>query len=197
MICILKTIESSIKIKKQHMSTISKLRLVKLSKLRLHDKLRNLDLENVMMDFDATSLYPFAMLDENSLSPKIETGIAFERHMNDVYVETFINQTFKQNGTESAILRIKYYKTPDRLFQHLPVKEKVKNVEVNRMRNGYIIDTLTSVNIQEVLKAGGKVIELYQGVICQENFKISSFGRGIEKLFALRQKYKDERNDLM
>ena len=65
------------------------------------------------------------------------------------------------------------------------------------MRNGYIIDVLTSVDIQEIVKIGGKVIEIYEGVIYTENFKISPFRKVIEKLFALRQNYKDEKNDLM
>ena len=65
------------------------------------------------------------------------------------------------------------------------------------MRNGYIIDTLTSVDICEIVKIGGKVIKIYEGVIYRENFKISPFRKVIEKLFALRQKYKDEHNDLM
>ena len=33
------------------------------------------------------------------------------------------------------------------------------------MRNGYIIDHLTSVDIQEIVEIGGKVIEIYEGVI--------------------------------
>ena len=41
------------------------------------------------------------------------------------------------------------------------------------------------------------MIELYKGVIYRENFKTSPFRKVIEKLFALRQKYKDEKNDLM
>ena len=61
------------------------------------------------------------------------------------------------------------------------------------MRNGYIIDTLTSVDIQEIVKIGGQVIEIYDGVIYRENFKVSPFRKVIEKLFALRQKYKDEK----
>ena len=65
------------------------------------------------------------------------------------------------------------------------------------MRNGYIIDTLTSVDICEIVKIGGKVIAIYEGVIYRENFKISPFTRVIEKLFALRQKYKDEKVDLL
>ena len=65
------------------------------------------------------------------------------------------------------------------------------------MRNGYIIDTLTSVDIQEIVKVGGKVIEIYEGVIYRENFKISPFRKVIEKLFTLWKKYKHEKNDLM
>ena len=60
------------------------------------------------------------------------------------------------------------------------------------MRKGYSMDTLTSVDIQEVVKTRGKVIEFYEGVIYQENFKISPFRIVIEKLFASRQKYIDK-----
>ena len=150
-----------------------------------------------MMDFDATSLYPSAIWDEDSVYPKIETRFAFKPDMNDVYVEASNNETFNQNGNESAILTIKYYNPPDLIFQHLPVIEKVKKIEVNRMRNDYIIDTLTSVDIQEIVKIGGKVIEIYEGVIYRENFKVSPFRKVIQKLIALRQKYEDEHNDLM
>ena len=59
------------------------------------------------MAFDATSLYHSAMWDENSVSPKTETGLAFKPHMNDVYTKPFNNQTFNRDGTESAILKIK------------------------------------------------------------------------------------------
>ena len=77
------------------------------------------------------------------------------------------------------------------------MKENVKIIGINRMRKGYTINTLTSVDIQEIVKIGGRVIEIYEGVIYRENFKISPFRKVIEKLFALRQKYKDEHNDLM
>ena len=142
-----------------------------LNKLPIHKKLQKLNLNDVMMDFDATSLYPSAMWDENSVYPEIESGFAYKPYMNNIYVEAFNNQTFNQDGNESAILRIKYYNPPNFIFQHLPVKEKVKEkdknieVEVNRMRNGYIIDTLTSVDICEFVKIGGKVIQIYEGVI--------------------------------
>ena len=65
------------------------------------------------------------------------------------------------------------------------------------MRIGYIIDTLTSVGIQEIVNRDGKVIEIYEGVIYRENLKISPFRKVTENFFTLRQKYKDEKNDLM
>ena len=107
-----------------------------LNKLPIHKKLHKLNLNDVMMDFDATSLYPSAMWDQNSVYPKKESGFAFKPHMKNVYVEAFNNQIFNQDDDDSAILRIKNYNPPDLIFQHLPVKEKVKNIEVNRMRNG-------------------------------------------------------------
>ena len=161
--------------------------------LSIHKELSKLKSNKTQIYFDATSLYPSAMWDENSVYPKVETGFAFKPNMNDVYVEVFKNQTFNEDGDESAILTIKNYNPPDLVFQHLPIKEKVKKTEVNRMRNGFIIDTLTSVDIQEIVKIGGKVVEIYEGVIYRENFKVSPFRKVIENLFALRQKYKDEK----
>ena len=46
---------------------------------------------------------------------------------------------------------------------------------INCTRIGYIVDTLTSVGIQELIKIGGKVIEKYEGVNYRENFKVSPF----------------------
>ena len=122
--------------------------------------------------------------------PKKETGFAFEPHLNNAYVEALNNQTFNQDGDESAILRIKFFSPLNLIFQHLPFKEKVKKIEVNRMKNGHIIDTLTIVDICEIVKINGRVVEVYEGVIYRENFKISPFREVIEKLFALRKDIK-------
>ena len=43
------------------------------------------------------------------------------------------------------------------------------------MRNGFSMDVLTSVDIQEIVKIGGRVIEIYEGVIYREVFKITPF----------------------
>ena len=50
----------------------------KLSKLPKHEKLRKLNLYDVMLAFDATSLYPSALWVEKSVYPKIETGFAYK-----------------------------------------------------------------------------------------------------------------------
>ena len=47
------------------------------------------------------------------------------------------------------------------------------------MRNGYIIQTLPSVDIQEIVKIGGKVTQAYEGVIYRENSKKSPFKKVI------------------
>ena len=118
----------------------------KLNEISIHRKLRKLNLNDVTMHFDATSLYPSAMWDEKSVYPKIETGFAFKPHMNITYVYVVNNQTFNENSNESAILRVKQYNPRNLIFQHLPIKKRVKNIDINTIRNGYIIDTLTSVD---------------------------------------------------
>ena len=40
------------------------------------------------------------------------------------------------------------------------MKERVNKIEINRMRKGYIIDHLTSIDIQEIVEIGGKVVEI-------------------------------------
>ena len=45
--------------------------------------------------------------------------------------------------------------------------------EIIRMRIGYIFDDLRSVQIQEFVKIGGKVIRNFEGVTFRENLKVS------------------------
>ena len=98
----------------------------KLNMLPIHKELSKINSIKTQMGYGATSLNPSARWDKKSVYPRIESGFAFKPHLNDVYVEAFNNQTFNQDGDETAVLRIKYYKPPNLMFQHLPVKEKVK-----------------------------------------------------------------------
>ena len=130
---------------------------------------------------------------ENSIYPPIETGYAFTSDVNDKLVKKFITGNFTQG---SAILKIKCYNPIRLIVQHLPVKEKGKKIETNRMRDIHIIDTLSSVDIQENIKIGVKMIEIYEGLVCRENIK-GFLLRKFDKLFVLRQNYKDEDIEIM
>ena len=76
------------------------------------------------MDCDATSFSPSAIKDESSVYTKSETGFAFKPYMNDVYVEAFNNQTFNQDGIESAILKRRNYNLSNLIFQQTPIQGK-------------------------------------------------------------------------
>ena len=114
--------------------------------------------------------------------------------MSNERVKKFNTGNFTQ---ETAVLKIKYYNPKILIVQHLPVKETEKKMEINRMRNGYIRDTLTSQDIHEIVKFREKVIETYEGVIYREKIKVSPFRKVFDKLFALGQKLKDEKNEVM
>ena len=111
--------------------------------LPIQKELSKLTLNKTQMDFDAKNLYPSGMWDENSVYPKVGSGYTFRPQMNGMFVTDFNNETFHQDGNDSRISKIKYYNPPNFVFQHLLVKEKHEKIEVKRVRNGYIIDTLT------------------------------------------------------
>ena len=134
------------------------------------------------------------MWDEKSIYTKIKTGYAFTTEMNEELVEKINTGNFTKG---SGILKIKFYNPKNFIVQHLPVKENENKIEINRMQNGYIVDTLISVDIQEIVKIGGRVKEIYEGIIYRKKFKVSPFRKVIDKLFALRQKYKDGNNNAM
>ena len=98
--------------------------------------------------------------------------------MNDEFVEKLNEGNFTKR---SVLFKIIYYSPKNLIVQYLPVKEKEKKIEIKRMRNSYILDTLTSVDIQEIFKVGGIVFKTYQGVIYRENFKVSPFRKIIHE----------------
>ena len=88
------------------------------------------------------------------------------------------------------------------MFQHLPVKEKIKNPyknnrlqEINRMRNGIIVDTLASVDIVEIVKCGGVILEVYEGFFCY-NLNFNPYTEFVTDMFEKKDKFKSQRKDL-
>ena len=163
----------------------------KLSQLPIHQLIKQIKLDEILWDSDGVSLYPSALSDEKRIYARIKTGYALTPDMNDELVKNFNTSNFTQGG---AIIKIKYFNPKNQIVQHLLVKEREKKIEINRVRNGNIVDTLTKVDIQEFVTIGGKAIEIYEGVIYRDI--ISPFRKVIDKLFALRQKYKDEGKDV-
>ena len=158
----------------------------KLGELPVHQLIQHLSLQDLLCDFDEVSLCPSGMSYERVFYPRIERGYAFTSDMKNDLVENFNIQTFTQG---SATLKIKYHNPPNLVVQHLPVQEKLKKSEINRMRNGYIVDDVTSVDIFEINEIGGKTFEIYKGFICRENLRVSLFEKVNDNLFGLRQKY--------
>ena len=73
------------------------------------------------------------MWDEKPIYLRIETGYGYTKDMDEELVVKINIQTFTQRN---ASLKIKYYNPPILLVQHIPVEEKVNEIEVNRLRNG-------------------------------------------------------------
>ena len=97
----------------------------KLFELRISMKLKQLNRDDLLKVFDATSIYPSAMVD--GVYPKIETGYAFTKDMNESIVNQF-NSCDKLFA--SAILKIKNYNPEDIVIQPLPFIEEVKKMKL-------------------------------------------------------------------
>ena len=89
-------------------------------------------------------------------------------------------------------MRVRYSNPKNLTFQQLPVKEIVvldgkryKDFK-NKLRNGYVTQVLTIVDIGESVKTCDKICEIFEGNLCQENLKASPFKKVIEHLFHLK-----------
>ena len=63
----------------------------------------------------------------------------------------------------------KHYNPENTISQHIAIKGNVGNVEVNRVKNSNIRDTLTSVDFQETVTVVEKCNEVSEGISCREN----------------------------
>ena len=99
----------------------------KLSKLPIHQLIKQIKLDELLWDFDALSVFPSAMWDENSVYPRIETSYAFTPDVNKKLVKKFNTGNSTQG---SAILKIKYYNPKNLIVQHLPVKERRRKMKL-------------------------------------------------------------------
>ena len=83
--------------------------------------------------------------------------------MNGEHISRINKKKLRIKNTEcltakSGTLKIKYCYPQNIIVQHSPVKEQSEKREVKRLRNGIVIDTLTTVEIEEAVRIGGSVI---------------------------------------
>ena len=97
-----------------------------------------------------------------------------------------------------CFLTVKFHNPGNLVFQHLPVKEKIKNPyknnrleELERLRNGVIIDTLTSVDTAGIVKYGGIVLEVFEGFFCH-NLEYNNYTEFATDMFEKRDFFKSQ-----
>ena len=152
------------------------------------------------MSYDFNSLYPSTQLDINSTWPKIGTTYTFEKHMSDAICSLFNSGRWNELK-RCAFLTVKYHNPENLVFQRFPVKKKIENPyknnrleEIIRMRNGIIIDTLTSIDIVEIVKRGDVILEIYEGFFCH-NLENNPYKEFVTDKFEKRNFSKSQRKD--
>ncbi|ESO96535.1 hypothetical protein LOTGIDRAFT_159950 [Lottia gigantea] len=136
------------------------------------------------------------MSDLDSEYPKAESGRPVLPEENKELVKLFNEQKFRPR---TAILKVWFQYPTNMFFQPIPAKDTFTNKEGNketgtkiRFRNGFFSEVLTSVDIQEIVKAGGRIIRIFDGIVYEENFKTPPYGDYILISRDLRNKYKRE-----
>ena len=174
----------------------------KLGELEISKELQKINKDDLIVSYDFNSLYPSAQIDKNSTRPKIETAYPFKKHMIDAICYLFNSGKWNQLN-RSAFLTIKYHNPENLIFQHLPIKEKINNPykndrleEVKRMRNGIIIDTLTSIDIVEIVKYGGEILHIYEGFFCH-NLEFNPYTEFVTNMFQKRDLFKSQGKGLL
>lgn len=158
-------------------------------------KLKEINLSNMMTAVDVNSLYPSAMSDLNSEYPRIETVRKFNKDEEKELLNKFNTQTFRP---KTGIFKILYKYPDDMFFSPIFCKDTVisnkEKIEVLRSRTGQCCDILTSVDIQEIVRCGGRIIRIFDGMIFEENFKVNPFRAYILHLYELKANFKREKN---
>ena len=174
----------------------------KLGELKISKDLRKINKDDLLVSYDFNSLYPSAQIDKNSTWPKIETAYPFKKYMSDAICILFSSGKWNELN-RSAFLTVKYHNPENMIFQHLPIKEKIENPyknnrleEINRMRNGIIIDTLTSVDIVEIVEYGGEILDVYEGFFCY-NLEYNPYTEFVTEMFQKRDMFKSQGKDLL
>ena len=112
-------------------------------------------------------LHPSALIDMKQTWPKKQITYPLTKNMSDANRSLF-NCGRWNELKRFAFLTVKHHNPENLVFEHLSTKEKTRSPykndrleEIKRMRIGIIMDTLTSVDIVEIVKCGGIILEVF------------------------------------
>ncbi|ESP03476.1 hypothetical protein LOTGIDRAFT_171413 [Lottia gigantea] len=129
-----------------------------------------------------------------------KSAIPFPPEEDKFFVKLFNEEKLRPR---TAILTVWFDYPKNIFFQPIPAKDNITftNKEGNKetgskigFKNGFCSDVLTSVDIQEIVKAGGRIIRILDGLVYEENFKTPPYRDYILILRDRRNKYKREGN---
>ena len=170
--------------------------------LEISKEIQKINKDDLLVSYDFNSFYLSAHIDLNNTWPKIETAYPFEKYMSDA-VGSLFNSGKWNELNKCAFLTVKYHNPENLVFQHLPVKEKFENPyknnrleEINRMRSGIIIDTLSSVEIVEIVKYGCIILEVFGGIFCVD-LEYNQYTEFVTDMFQKRNLFKSKGKDLL
>ena len=141
------------------------------------------------------------MAHPDSKWPAIETAKAIIIEDSNYLCELFINGDWKSLN-KSGVFKVRYYNPEEIIFQLMSVKENVFNdrrnryEEINRFRNGDIIQHLTSVDIEEIVRSGCCIFKILGGFIC-DNLDFNPCERFFIDMTNKRNKFKEENKTLL
>ena len=98
--------------------------LKKLGEREISKDLQKINKDGLLVSYDFNNLYPSAQIDLKSTWPKIETAYSFKKYMSDAFCKLFNSGKWIEL-IRSVFLNVKYHKTRNLIFQHLPVREKI------------------------------------------------------------------------
>ena len=155
-----------------------------------------IDETDLLVSNSYISLCSLTMAHKVSRWPQTETEKAINQNDGNWLYSSFKNKT-RENLKKYGFFEVKYYNPKEMIFQHMSAKGNVFDnriiiyEEIERFRNGDITQHLTSVVIGEIVRSGGYIVNILEGIICVD-LEHNLFQRFITDMTEKRKKTEKE-----